>query len=317
MTAAAAETARTDAALRRLLATDINYGYGFSNHGPMCIEALEHLGMTSHIDAYLDANMPKLTPKEPDAAPVDDWRSFIAATAGALAAKAGGEAGHGLLRFAHSVRAIEQTDTEVRRADLDEAARYWAASTGLAGSRTLTGNLRLADVLQALPRLGPPPDDGSLSDALHAAAADPDVTAAVESLAAPANIADLCNELALAAADRFTANDGLAQFTFMHGVTVPTMAQQLLPYLDETAAAELVAAVASFVLYAIAAFDNGAPSPQLPPPSINLPELAEAAALSAEDHTIKFTDACLTLAERTGDRRALQAAEFRYRNPPE
>jgi len=309
MTAGATDTAHTDAALRRLLSTDINYGHGFSNHGPMCVEALEHLGLTDHIDAYLDANIPKLIAKEPDAVPVDDWRSFVADRARELARHAGAKAGHGLLRFAHAVRAIEHADTDVRRADLDEAARYWAASPGLDGPRSLNGDRSLAEVLPTLPRLDPIPIDGALSTALRAAADDPSVAAAAGSLGAP-------DELALAAADRFVANEGLAQFTFMHGVTVPTMARQLLPHLDEAPAAELAAAVASFVLYAIAAFDNAVAAPLLPTPSVDHRELAEAAATSAEDHTIKFTDACLTLAERTGDPIALQAAELRYNNPP-
>jgi len=148
-------------------------------------------------------------------------------------------------------------------------------------------------------------------------AADPAVTAELDSLAHPDDPCDLFNDLALTAADRFTANDGLAQFTFIHGVTVPTMAQQLLPRLDAPVIAELTAAVTCFVLYAIAAFDNGAPAPPLAPPSIDRGELARAAAASCEDHTIKFTDACLTLADRTGNPLALQAAEHRYRNPPQ
>lgn len=311
-----AEVALTDAALRRLLATDIDYGVGFSNHGPMCVEALEHLGQTNHLDAYLRANIPKLTAKAPDAEPVDDWPTFISEQAGPLARHAGAEAGHGLLRFAHAVRAIERADTEVRRADLDEAARYWAASPGLEGRSALDGNRSLNEVLQSLPRRAATPFDGALSTALITAADDPAVAREVTSLAAPDAVAGLFDDLALAAADRFMANDGLAKFTFIHGVTVPTMAQQLLPYLDEHHIAELTAAVATFVLCAVAAFDNGEPAPTVPSPTIDRNELAEAAAASAEDHTIKFTDACLTLADRTGKPLALQAAEFRYRNPP-
>jgi len=70
MISAVDPTATTDAALRQLLNTDVDYGYGFSNHGPMCVEALEHLGRTDHTEAYLAANLPKLKAKEPDAAPI-------------------------------------------------------------------------------------------------------------------------------------------------------------------------------------------------------------------------------------------------------
>lgn len=310
---AAFDATRLDAALDALLATEFSYGPGYANHGPMASEALEHQGLVDHIGPFLAAYLPRLRSKEPTATAMDDWRGFVRREAARLAPDAAALAGHGLLRLAHAVRAVERAETSVRRADLAEAVAYWSSGSGLSG-RAPSGRRSLADALAALPRLPPTESSGMLTGTLRRAAADAKVQAALASVAAPVDHGAFLDALALAATDRYLANGDEHAFVFIHGVTVSTMASVLLPYLDDEGRSALCAAVAGFVFYAVAGFDV---APDVDGSMVSAPvptdrrALAARAAATLDDHTIKFTDACLTLAERTGTPEPLVAAAIR------
>ncbi len=299
-----------DLALRALLATDVTYGPGFANHGPMAVEALEHLDRPgADITRFLDGYLPRLRAKQPDAVAPDDWRAAVAEAATRLAPAAAAMAGHGLLRLAHAVRAVERHDTPVRRTDVAEAVAYWGRGTGLPTPRP-AGDRSVAEVLAAVPRLRPTDTGGMLTRTLALAASDPGVEKTLASLAPPVDHLGFLDQLALASADRYLANGDDRAFVFIHGVTVPTMASVLLPHLDPAGRHELSAAVAAFVGYAVAGFDtrpetaglDAVPADLTPPPPGTDGDvaLAAGAAASLDDHTIKFTDACLTLSDRTG-----------------
>lgn len=315
MEANLSEVATTDQALAELLATDVLYGSGLANHGPMVVEALEHLGQTHMTEPFMRAYFPLLEAKVATAEPPQDWAAFARRELVELVPAAAAIAGHGLLRVAHAIRALERTDTSTRRADLAEAVAYWNQGERIEGPTVLQGDVALGDVVARVPRLTDVDATGMLTDALTAAASNDDVQAAVRSLAAPVDAAVFLRDLALASADRYVVNDDGHSFAFIHGVTVSMMAQGLLRYLDDPATAQLCAAVAGFVIYAIAAYDqlpqDSGDVERFKSPSVTGELLAAPAAATLDDHTIKFTDACLTLAAETGESLPLHAAATR------
>lgn len=317
MTTTTIDTAPLDAALDAFQATGFSYGPGYANHGPMAAEALEHQHRTADIDAFIAAYKPMLLPKAPTAMPMDDWTVFVRREASRLAPAAAAKAGHGLLRLAHAVRAAERAATPVRRADLAEAVDYWSEGRGLNGAAP-SGRRSLAEAVALIPRLRPSDTAGMLTRTLAVAAADDGVQAVLASVAPPDDHQGFLDALALASVDRYLANGDERSFVFIHGVTVSTMASVLLPYLDDDARTALCAAVAGFVFYAVAGFDQ---APGVDGSTISGPvseigadvvdALAAMAGATLDDHTIKFTDACLTLAERTGTDEPLVAATVR------
>ncbi len=121
---------------------------------------------------------------------------------------------------------------------------------------------------------------------------------------------DTLDQLAMRALEGYLANeDFLARFALLHGVTVSTMARVLVGHLDEPGQRRLEAAVAGFVAAAAVAFDRRLDTSDAPAPPVQ-PDLAHRAGASLDDHTIKFTDACLGLADRTGTDLPLRAAEL-------
>ena len=305
-----------DAALERLRSTDMFYGQGLVNHGPMATEALENMDRSHAIDRFLEAYVHQLSPAGADspvlAAPGNDWPAFVARRASSLAPSAGALAGHGLLRMAHAVRALERVDTPTRRQDLAAAVRYWEAGNGLTVPRG-QGDVGLVDTVAALPRLAGEQQPGLISDTLERVADDPRVGPVLAARAPFASPERRLDELALASVDRYLANGDRRAFTFIHGVTVSTLASVLLGYLDDGAKRVLVEAVESFVLLAIVGYDRAPDAlAAIDEVAIASPaDLATAASLTDNDHTIKFVDACIVLAERTGSRAPLAAATVR------
>lgn len=296
--------------------TGSSYGGGLSNHGPMALEALVSIGADGYISAFVASYSPRLEPAaaSADAAP-STWRAWLAARLPALVGNVGEYAGHGLLRAAHATRALERAEaagaaTDVLRVELASAVGYWEAGTGaLPAPIALTGDLDGARWLDALPRLDPGERvDGLLTVTLGRAAVLPGFMSAVARLDGGAAPGDILDALALASADRYLVNDGLAGFTLLHGVTVSNMARELLPYLDDRGAAQLVAAVAAFVGAAVAGFDDG--DVQTGDLS-TFHNLASSAAATLDDHTIKFADACLSVADRTGSTTPIDALRHR------
>lgn len=307
-----------DDALRQFLATRGTYGGGLSNHGPMATEALDHMGAAEWIDPFVAAYAPRLEPRTPPPERGGDWRRLLDEFLPDLVGSAAAGAGHCLLRTAHAVRGIERAEADghvpaVRIDELRSALVRWRADTGLPVPSSLTGDRSIDDWSAALAPLATfEPVPGLLTTSLSMAAEQPGFVDVVASLRRSERPHDTLDRLAERALDGYLANeDGLARFTLLHGVTVPTMARVLLDHLDEAGQRQLETAVAGFVAAAAVAFDRrpGTPTP-LPAAG---PDLAHRAGASLDDHTIKFTDACLGLAERTGSDRPLRAAELQIR----
>lgn len=307
-----------DDALHRFLATRGTYGGGLSNHGPMSTEALDHMGATEWIGPFVTAYAPRLEPRTRPPERGGDWRRLLDELLPDLVASAAAGAGHCLLRTAHAVRGIERAEAighvpAVRVDELRTALVRWRTDVGLPAPSSLTGDRSIADWSTALAPLATfEPVPGLLTISLTLAAEQPGFVDVVASLQRSERPHDTLDRLAMRALEGYLANeDGLARFTLLHGVTVSTMARVLVDHLDEPAQRRLEAAVAGFVAAAAVAFDRRDTS-EAPLPPIR-PDLGHRAGASLDDHTIKFTDACIGLAERTKSRLPLRAAELQIR----
>lgn len=312
-----------DDALAELLATAVYYGPGFANHGPMVVEALEHQSLETAIPGFMKSYLPLLEAKERTAVPITDWEEVLRSQLVQLAPHGAAIAGHGLLRVAHSVRALSRFDSAVRRADLDEALSYWALRNGIAPERRIGGTATVDEILAHIPRLAPMSDELMLTSSLAKAAEDKRVGDLVLSLARPTDPLAFLDSLAMASVELYLRNDEGASFAFIHGVTVPTMARILVPYLDQNGLHALLSSVAGFVIYAVAGLDQSADEDR-PVERQSLGEqfevdadLATLAAATNDDHTIKFSDACLGLADRTGSATPLRALQVRIADTTE
>ncbi len=203
------------------------------------------------------------------------------------------------------MRSVDRSPSEPRRRELTAAINYLAAGRGLPGPSALSGTSSLSEVLEGLPRLeSHQRREGLLTFNLHAAATLAGFDEAMTSLApAPAgSIGDRFDQLALVAGAAMLRNlgNGLDAFTMLHGVTVSTMASELLPYLPEDGRRQLEAAVVGFVVAAIIGFDMNPLDTVSYEPTTTEPivELAMRVASSLDDHDIKFAAVCRELAER-------------------
>lgn len=300
-------TARFDRGLERLLSFGPTFGRSLSNHGPMALEALTSLGAENLHEAFVNRYLPRLEPADHEYPPVGGigrWQPALLLELPSLVAKAGSQAGHGLLRVAHAVRSLERADTEVRRRELSAALDYWSSGAPLPAPDRLTGTVPLADVFAALPRLSDDERrDGLLTRNLMTAARREDVAELLASIESATSIPDRFDDLALAAGQAFVGNRGIEAFALLHGVTVTTMARILLEYLDEPVQRRLEAAVTGFAVAAIVGFDLGdGPLPEASTPGRRserpVHELALSLASVLDDHHIKFADACAGLARR-------------------
>lgn len=311
-------------ALDVFLGTDPSYADGLSNHGPMAIEALVHMGVPQWIGPFVGGYRDRLEPVQAQVeAASENWRGWLRTVIEPLVPAAGNLAGHGLLRVAHAVRALERIGAGTpasfsHRVELATGIDYWRhGGPGLDGPRKLTGTLSLSEWLPTLGRLRVDQrSDGLLTETLGTAAATTDFAIKVAALAPMDDPTAMLDALGTAAGQAFMLNDGLSAFTLLHGTTVSSMASVLLPHLDEAGKHQLVASVAGFVAAAIIGFDDGdgrhGDIPGEPP----TPDaLAEAAGASCEDHTIKFVDACVAIAARTGDTALLAAAHRQITTP--
>lgn len=304
---------RYDEALEQLMGFGPSYGGGLSNHGPMALESLATLNLAEHFQTYVDRVSPTLEPTDDPYRAAAVWQNQLLQALPSLVASAGAQAGHGLLRTAHAVRALERADTDVRRRELTAAIQYWGTGSALKSPTALSGTRALADVLADLPRLGPDRrPEGLLVAGLEQAMEEPGVMDLVSSIEPAADIAAAFDQLALAACAGLMNNTGLGQFTLLHGVTVSVMAQQLLGYLDPPNQRRLEAAVTGFVVAAVVGFDDGDASIDVRPiepgdVESELGRLSGRAAFGADDHDIKLACATTQLARRTGSVVPVQA----------
>jgi hypothetical protein len=333
-------TARTDAlddALDRLAGYDYQDGMGFACHGPMGAEALSSLGYDDLIGSWVEAYKTKHPPiaappavqridpgDEPswraalgDFRRVADWASLfdqeledepwpavLRTWLPRLLPGYGGGLTHGLLRVAHSVRALPDHGKPSDLA-LTELARGLAAWAGwfnpLPGRPELRGPLTLHQAIEGLPMPAEPwsPIEAGMFTRLNELEG---FTAAVETLGPPEASPEALSDLTASFSRLLLANPHVFPQAPVHMVTPATAVRTLLPHLPDVSVQAVYAhlwhvgaAIACGFLDTTNTTEQPAPPTDDQPP-VALPAPAEIAARAAEHgnpHVVKFTEACI------------------------
>jgi questin oxidase-like protein len=306
--------------------TGPEFGGGLSNHGPMAAEALAAMRRPDAIAKWAHRYAKRLEPHPSPSARIseDDWREalgnekrvgdWIAFFDDALkdapwrevldrwtmrlAPGIAAAAFHGVLRTAHAARALGDRENSVRVHELAEGLGYWAATFQalpgkLDGAQDALPSCAIANV-ERLPmerrKVG-----GFLTDGIaQLATFEPfnDVLAMVD---ARGNLAAFLSNLTETFARVYIniAKGIGGAIAFIHCVTGSRAVRNLSRYIDDSTArlAARYAWQASAGLYA--AFGIAAPSHEEPSSSLSIDELIDRALANADEHAIKFTEACV------------------------
>jgi len=325
-----------DEALSRFQQGGLEYGGGLANHGPMAAEALVRLGHASLIPGFVQLYAPRLGAREGEGRPLPDdaarrealgrpeslsaWvATFERAAAGAAWRELAGReippllpglfasAGHGWLRVAHAVRALDERDSPPRRRAPAQGHALWAARfqglPGRPGSRVLGGDRPPGEVLADV---SPVPAADRRTGAFFQAVrvldepryAEP-FGRSLSAAALPDGLADAgawIGDLVRAAARLYLRNPG-ARIAYVHTLTVPSALRLMLPVLDDTGVREAAAGClrAAAALHAVSAGDAAAEQtdPELARLAGAPAEIRYRAACSLQEHAIKMAEACL------------------------
>jgi hypothetical protein len=325
-----------DEALERFHLVELEYADGLANHGPMGAEALESLGHPAKIPAFVDLYAPRLPPlrrgrpldtAERDAARGDvtrapdwvatwetaveslpaaegAWASLLAEVLPPLLPGLFAAAGHGLLRVAHAVRALERVDSPLRRRELALGLAHWSARYQPLPGRVAAERIgqgaseALGEVLAGWPLLAEPDArEGLFFRAVGRLGTFPAFARAVGSvvLPEPEEVEGFLDALIRAAAGLYVAHPQ-ARVAYVHAVTIPLAARSLLPYLGaaERSVAAGHALQAATALHSI--FGDPASRPEEDAETLRVAgdwdEIRYHAACSLQEHSIKMAEAC-------------------------
>ena len=313
-----------DEALERLASTGPEYGGGLANHGPMAAEALVRLGRADVVSAWVDGYRRRLSPaldgRRPvataewrealgDIGRVGDWAVLFERAlreapwtvvleewAPRLAPGLSAAACHGLIRAGHAARSLAVRDTPARRRELAQGLAYWAARYQTLPERAApAARLRPSEAIGRVPTL---PEDQRRGHGLIT-----DRLAGLGGLRSFADVADLVDVGADGFLSDLTATFAgvyLAQarsgslIALIHAVTGPSAVRLLLPHLSQGSSRPLLR-YAWQVAAGIYAAHAGPPGPLPPaePRETSWDALVDRAVATADEHAIKFTEACL------------------------
>ncbi len=317
-----------DEVLEILSDTDPEYGdNALANHGPMAAEALVVMGRSDVVMPWAEAYKSRLQepPQARDAISRDDWRESLGDTSRiadwivffdrelaeapwaevlgrwvprlAPAVVAAGT--HGLIRTAHAVRSLADSETPQRVHELAEGLGFWAARYKLLPGTPSGGNAghTPGEALAHVQRINGPDVElrgGGVAHQLSGLDHEPSFTGAIDLADTSGDLSRLISDLTETFAGLYLTNDrGLV--AFVHGVTAPSALRHLVPYISETEArvAARYAWQACAAIYAW--YATGAPpsTSDYTAPTESHEELIDRAVAANGPHSIKFTEACL------------------------
>jgi hypothetical protein len=316
--------------------------HGLSNHGPMVVEALDHLGQADAIAPWVEHYRSRLDPAPPPAQKAlseAEWPSalgqsdqypqwlmfFETEMADRPAAAVVGEwvprllpgavaaATHGLIRTAHALRGLPSADTPVRQLEVATGLAYWASEyQELPGPPLLIGHQDVPAALADLPYL---PEDTPESfliaeQVAHVAKIGDEFEQAVASLGHSGDALSLIDALALGGARAYLRNaDDGHPVALIHAITSPLALELVLPWLApedwDAALGYTWQAVASLhVAYDIHRARDLSDDADAPLAD----EVVAMAMASGDAHAIKVTEAAVRSYARTGEPDLLRAA---------
>jgi hypothetical protein len=307
--------------------TGPEFGGGLSNHGPMAAEALAAMGRPDAIPEWVNRYAKRLEahPSASSRITETDWREVLGKEArvgdwiaffddalknapwrvvlnrwvARLAPGIAAAAFHGVLRTAHAARSLGERENTLRVSELAEGLGYWAATY-----QPLPGSLdgphdslpsRAIEQIERLPierrKIG-----GFLTDGIAALATfDPfnEVVAMVDTRGdLPAFLSDLIETFARVYVKNAIGIGGV--IAFIHCVTGSRAVRNLSPYIDDATARAAAryawqAAAGLYAAFGVVAPADGEPGAR----QIGVDELIDRAITNADEHAIKFTEACI------------------------
>ena len=307
----------------------LEYGGGYSNHGPMAAEALEVLGHAALIPALADVYIPRLGILEVgDVIPRDkrreslgngadadwvatfchdveeaSWEQVLAEWLPELLPGLFAAAGHGLLRTAHAVRAVRKSATHPRIQEVAYGLGYWASRyqvlPGQPGSAPVEGRSPAAWVESISPLAFEERTGNFFSESVRVLEGRADFIEGVASIDLDGHQGlESISLLSAVAAGRYLENPD-EKVALAHAVTLPSAIRLLAP---ELKAFDLRRAV-GFATQAVGALvtirgASGVGASDSVDEKIRRlaaedAEMRYVAACSAEEHAIKLCEASL------------------------
>ena len=331
-----------DQALSRIHPYAFEYGAGLTNHASMVAGALEALGHSALIEAFLDVYLPRLellgegreiSPEEQFRAlgsgrgedwlrtlTVElesvSWRDLLRSRLPELLPGALGAAMHGPDRLAHAVRNLEKEDSAERRTELLFALAYWASRytelPAQAGLHADKGRGPAIVIRELAPVLLEPNQLETISSAMKFLDQEVGYCASLEradldSGSASEFLSGLCAE----ASGQYLLNPQ-ARLPYLHGIVGASAFRCLIPYLETDRArlclgAALQCVTSIHTLYGESK-EEFPPDPERQRLSDSWDEMRYRAACSVEEHVIELTEVCWREDQICPDQRFRMAA---------
>ena len=314
-----------DEAYERLLRTGPELVGGLTNHGPMVVECLVHLGRADRVHRWLDGYAPEL-----DALPVgrpladwrpalgdssrladwlatlsrDDrpWRELLAVWWPRLVPGMAAAATHGVIRTGHAVRALRDGETPPRRAELAQALAYWAALWRPVPALVPSGQRSARDALPAVPPLAQ--QEGRAYERLARLAALPGWAESVTALRPVREPSQVLSDVVDAALRTYAGRAHGEPVMLVHAVTAPAAVALVLPSLPTALHRVAVETAWTTSAALVSAYAAPAARPARTPPT-SADAAVDQALAHGDAHAIKLIEAAVRAAD---SRAGLQAA---------
>ena len=314
-----------DEAYERLHATGPELVGGLTNHGPMVVECLAHLGRSDAVHGWLDGYAGELDELPPGrgigrweealgdprrlgdwlahfARDEQPWEQLLATWWPRLAPGMAAAATHGVIRTGHAVRALRQGETAPRRAELAQALAYWAALWSPVPRLAPTGHRPPRDALAGVPVLTV--QEGRAGERLGRLTQTPGWAQAVQALQPVRDPATVLSDVVDAALRTYAGRAAGNPVMLVHAVTAPAAVALALPSLPEGLHRSSVETAWTTAAALVASYAAPEPQPPCTRP-LDVERAVERAVAHGDAHVVKLTEAAV----RARDRRAgLQAS---------
>ena len=314
-----------DEAYERLHATGPELVGGLTNHGPMVVECLAHLGRTDEVHRWLDGYAGELD-ELPAGRGIDrwedglgdprrlgdwlahfahddqPWQQLLATWWPRLAPGMAAAATHGVIRTGHAVRALREGETAPRRAELGQALAYWAALWSPVPRLVPSGNRAPRDALPSVPLLAV--QDGRAGERLGRLAQTPGWSESVQALQPVRHPGAVLSDVVDAALRAYAGRAAGNPVMLVHAVTAPAAVSLVLPSLPVALHRDSVETAWTTAAALVASYATSKPLPPRTGP-LDVEGAVDRAVAHGDAHVLKLTEAAV----RAQDLRAgLQAS---------
>lgn len=319
------------------------------NHAPMAVESLVTLGRSDRVIPFIEKYGRRFSVAHPvSSATIDagnwkealgrgdrnldwvnffqrelkenDWKRSVEKWTGVLSPGLCAAAGHGVIRTCHAVRSLTHRQTDLRLHELAEGLGYWAAYyQPLPEPKThKVQNFSLQEAVARVPIL---PDDkrrrGSIMDQLRALDDFQEFTEVIDYVQITGkpdeSLSRLTEIFARIYLERVTSSNDLI---LLHAVTAASGIRSLLPYLTAETTNRVIRYGWQTAAGLLSISGNQISDKAAKATDLSQDDLIERAATSNEEHSIKFTEACIREAKLNPIPIYLQAANEAVRRLP-